>query len=52
MVTTALLRGVCGTERDIAQEGIAEAISAEACYVGWQDSPVLLARLVEPESAD
>lgn len=52
MVTTALLRAVsCGTELDIVQEGIPEVIPAEACYLGWQDSLALLARLVEPEIA-
>jgi uncharacterized protein YndB with AHSA1/START domain len=38
-----------GTELDILQEGIPEAIPAEACYLGWQESLALLAQLVEPE---
>jgi uncharacterized protein YndB with AHSA1/START domain len=39
----------CGTELDIVQEGIPEAIPPEACYLGWQDSLRLLAQLVEVE---
>lgn len=39
----------CGTELSIVQEGIPEAIPTEACYLGWQESLVLLAKLVEAE---
>ena len=39
----------CGTELNVVQEGIPEAIPVEMCYLGWQDSLVLLAKLVEPE---
>lgn len=42
----------CGTEIKIEQSGIPEVIPAEACYLGWQDSLVHLARLVEPEMTD
>jgi uncharacterized protein YndB with AHSA1/START domain len=50
MVTTISLRGVsCGTELDIVQEGIPEAIPLEGCYLGWQESLTLLAQLVEAE---
>jgi len=50
IVTTVSLREVsCGTELDIVQEGIPDAIPAESCYLGWQESLTLLARLVEPE---
>ena len=50
MVTTIVLRAVsCGTEVDIVQEGIPEAIPTEACYLGWQESLLLLAQLVEAE---
>ena len=50
MVTTIALRAVsCGTEVDIVQEGIPEAIPTEACYLGWQESLLLLAQLVEAE---
>ena len=50
MVTTVDLREVsCGTEVSIVQEGIPEAIPTEACYLGWQESLLLLAQLVEAE---
>ena len=38
-----------GTEVNITQEGIPDAIPAEACYLGWQESLILLAKLVEAE---
>jgi uncharacterized protein YndB with AHSA1/START domain len=41
-----------GTELSIVQEGIPEAIPAEACYLGWQESLTLLAQLVEAEIPD
>jgi len=50
MQTTVSLRQVpFGTELDIVQEGIPEAIPLEACYLGWQESLTLLAHLVEAE---
>jgi uncharacterized protein YndB with AHSA1/START domain len=50
MVTTVSMRAVaCGTELDIVQEGIPEAIPLEGCYLGWQESLTLLAQLVEAE---
>ena len=50
MVTTVSLKPVsCGTELNILQEGIPEAIPTEACYLGWQESLTLLAKLVEAE---
>jgi uncharacterized protein YndB with AHSA1/START domain len=53
MQTTITLRKVsCGTEVTIVQEGIPAAIPAEACYLGWQESLVLLAKLVEAEIPD
>jgi uncharacterized protein YndB with AHSA1/START domain len=48
-VTITLKGGVLGTEIHIVQEGIPDAIPAEACYLGWQESLVLLAKLVEAE---
>ena len=39
----------CGTELNIVQDGIPDAIPVEACYLGWQDSLRNLAFLVEPE---
>ncbi len=38
-----------GTDVTIVQEGIPAAIPAEMCYVGWQQSLELLAKLVEAE---
>jgi len=50
MQTTISLRKVLvGTEVQITQEGIPDAIPPEACYLGWQESLTLLAMLVEPE---
>ncbi|MCY1437361.1 Activator of Hsp90 ATPase -like protein [compost metagenome] len=53
MQTTVSLKAVsCGTELSIVQEGIPEAIPVEACYLGWQESLLLLAQLVEAEIPD
>ncbi len=53
MVTTVSLKPVfCGTELNITQEGIPAVIPAEACYLGWQESLALLAKLVEAEIPD
>lgn len=50
MQTTISLKKVfCGTEVNIVQEGIPAAIPPEACYLGWQESLTLLAKLVEAE---
>jgi uncharacterized protein YndB with AHSA1/START domain len=48
-VTVALKPVSVGTEVTIVQDGIPDAIPAEACYLGWQESLRNLARLVEPE---
>lgn len=48
-VTVTLQRVTCGTELNVVQEGVPGIIPAEACYLGWQESLVLLAKLVEPE---
>ena len=53
MKTTITLRQVsCGTELNIVQEGVPEMIPTEACYLGWQESLVQLAQLVEPNIPD
>jgi len=39
---------VCGTDLEITQSGIPEAIPLEMCYLGWQESLAQLATLVEP----
>ena len=50
MVTTITIKQVSvGVELNVVQEGIPEAIPAEACYLGWQESLTLLTQLVEPE---
>jgi uncharacterized protein YndB with AHSA1/START domain len=50
MQTTISLRAVfCGVELNVVQEGIPQVIPAEACYLGWQESLVLLGKLVEAE---
>jgi uncharacterized protein YndB with AHSA1/START domain len=50
MQTTVSLKKVSvGTELTIVQEGIPSAIPVEACYLGWQESLMLLTQLVEPE---
>ena len=53
MLTTVTLKKVSvGTELNIVQEGVPDVIPAEACYLGWQESLMLLAKLVEPEIPD
>jgi uncharacterized protein YndB with AHSA1/START domain len=53
MITTIALKQVfCGTELNVTQEGIPAVIPAEACYLGWQESLILLAKLVEAEIPD
>ena len=50
MQTTVTLKKVfCGTELNIVQEGVPDVIPPEACYLGWQESLMHLALLVEPE---
>jgi uncharacterized protein YndB with AHSA1/START domain len=39
----------CGTELRVTQEGVPDAIPAEMCYQGWQESLIQLAQLAEPE---
>jgi uncharacterized protein YndB with AHSA1/START domain len=53
MQTRITLKKVsCGTEVTIVQEGLPAAIPAEACYLGWQESLISLAKLVEVEVPD
>jgi uncharacterized protein YndB with AHSA1/START domain len=50
MTTTVVLKKVLvGTEMNVTQEGIPDVIPPEACYLGWQESLVLLGKLVEAE---
>ena len=51
--TTVNLKKVdCGTELSILQEGVPAAIPPSACYLGWRESLILLAKLVETEIPD
>ena len=53
MTTSIWLKKVSvGTELKIMQEGIPEAIPAEMCYLGWQETLDKLIKLVEPEIPD
>ena len=47
--TVTLKQVSCGTEVSIVQEGLPDAIPPEACYLGWQQSLILLGKLVETE---
>jgi len=51
-VTVKLTKVSVGTEIEIEQAGVPDAIPPEACYLGWQQSLENLARLVEPEIAE
>ncbi len=52
ITTVSLKKVMCGTELKIVQTGIPEAIPAEMCYLGWQESLDKMKRLVEPEVPD
>ena len=50
MTTTVVPKKVMtGTDVQITQEGVPDAIPAEMCYLGWQESLVLLGKLVEAD---
>ena len=51
-LTVTLKKVSVGTELNILQEGVPDVIPAEACYLGWQESLLLLAELVEAEIPD
>lgn len=48
-VTVTLKKVLCGTELNIEQAGLPDVIPPEMCYLGWQESLMLLAKLVEAE---
>ena len=48
-VTVTLKKVSVGTELSVVQEGVPDVIPVEACYLGWQESLALLAKLVEAE---
>jgi uncharacterized protein YndB with AHSA1/START domain len=51
-VTVSLRKVSVGTEVNVVQSGVPDVIPAEACYLGWQESLTLLAKLVEAEIPD
>lgn len=51
-VTVTLKQVSCGTDVNIVQEGVPAVIPTEACYLGWQESLILLGKLVGPEIPD
>lgn len=51
-VTITLKKVLVGTELSILQEGLPDAIPTEACYLGWQESLILLAKLVQAQIPD
>jgi uncharacterized protein YndB with AHSA1/START domain len=51
-VTVTLQQVSCGTDIHVVQEGVPEVIPLEMCYLGWQESLLQLAALVEPEIPD
>jgi uncharacterized protein YndB with AHSA1/START domain len=51
-VTVTLKKVSVGTELAVVQEGVPAVIPPEACYLGWQESLILLAKLVEAEIPD
>jgi hypothetical protein len=51
-VTISLKKVSVGTDVNIVQEGIPDVIPVEACYLGWQESLMLLAKLVEAEISE
>lgn len=48
-VTVTLEPVSCGTDVNIAQQGLPAVIPLEMCYLGWQESLTQLASLVEPK---
>ncbi len=51
VVVIQLKKVSCGTEINIEQSGIPDLIPVEMCYLGWQESLLQLANLVEPDIA-
>lgn len=48
-VTITFKKVSVGTELNVVQDGVPDVIPPEACYLGWQESLILLGKLVEPE---
>lgn len=51
-VTVTMKKVMCGTELTVVQEGVPDVIPPEMCYLGWQESLMQLANLVDPEIPD
>ena len=51
-VTITLREVMCGTELNVVQEGVPDMIPPEMCYMGWQESLILLGKLVEADIPD
>ena len=51
-VTVTFKQVSVGTELSIEQAGIPDVIPPEACCLGWQESLLALAKLVEPNIPD
>jgi uncharacterized protein YndB with AHSA1/START domain len=51
-VTITTKKVSMGADLNIVQEGVPDVIPQEACYLGWQESLILLAKLVEAEIPD
>ncbi len=51
-VTVTLKKVIVGTDLSVTEEGVPEIIPVEACYLGWQESLTLLAKLVEADVPD
>lgn len=47
-VTVELTEVFCGTDLKIVQAGVPDVIPEAGCYLGWQDSLLQLANVVEP----
>jgi len=52
LTTISIKQVLVGSELNVVQEGVPAVIPAEACYLGWQESLTLLAKLVEAEIPD
>jgi hypothetical protein len=52
MPSTIELHRVLAAPPEVVQAGIPDAIPPAACYLGWQESLVLLAKLVEAQIPD
>jgi uncharacterized protein YndB with AHSA1/START domain len=51
-VTITFKKVLVGTELSVVQEGVPDVIPPEMCCLGWQESLVLLGKLVEAEISE